>query len=406
MNTILYINKLKINVILIFILSVNFTLAQSYRGLCVLSENEIWASGSKGTVVYTSNGGLNYDTLSPKGFERKDFRDIQAFNANSALIMTAGDSAAFLKTENHGKTWKLVYSDNRPGIFFDVIKINPKSGVGIAMGDPLPDSLFNPSLKNSTEKHFVALYTIDFGNHWATLPNGTWNLATDNLSSMYAASGTSLVYNKLDLIVTQLEPMITMDFYFAGGGNYSGQIRQVILSFNAKNISKSFEYLSFPYQLNYPSGEGWGIYGMQLINNQLFCVGGHWKYPNSRDSFSYIVDLSKVTYSIKNKKIESKIAINNQLIPQNGYRSGIYMNQLPASNKNKFQGISVGSNGIDKLEIPQNGPFKMTTSSLKNHPYKDLKGVNACKGIGKSIWIVGNKGLIFRLNTNQLFGSL
>ena len=67
MNTILYINKLKINVILIFIFSVNFTLAQSYRGLSVLSENEIWASGSKGTVIHTLNGGTSFDTLSPKG---------------------------------------------------------------------------------------------------------------------------------------------------------------------------------------------------------------------------------------------------------------------------------------------------------------------------------------------------
>jgi hypothetical protein len=402
MNTILYINKLKINIILIFILSVNFTLAQSYRGLSVLSENEIWASGSKGTVVYTSNGGVTYDTLSPKEFKGKDFRDIQAFNFNSALIMSAGDSAVFLKTDNHGKTWNNVYSDNRPGIFFDVIEINPKSGVGIALGDPLPDSLFNPSLKNSTAKHFVALYTIDFGNHWEPLPNGTWNLATDNLSSMYAASGTSLVYNILDRSKDQLAPTITMDFYFGGGGMLAGQIRHVILSYKTKNIAKTFEYLSFPYQLKFPPGEGWGIYGMYLINNQLFCAGGHWKYPNTKDSFSYVIDLTKVTYSLKNKKIESKIAIKDQLIPQNGYRSGIYMIQLPAANKYKFYGISVGSNGIDKLEIPQNGPSKMTTTSLKNHPYKDLKGVNSCKGIGKSIWIVGNKGLIFRLSTNQL----
>lgn len=406
MNTILYINKLKINVILMFFLSVNFTLAQSYRGLTVLLENEIWASGSKGTVVYTCNGGVTYDTFSPKGFDRKDFRDIQGFNSNSALIMSAGDSAVFLKTINHGKTWKVVYQDNRPGVFFDVIEINPKTGVGIAMGDPLPDSLFNPALKNSTEKHFVAMYTFDFGDHWNPLPNGTWNLATDNLSSMFAASGTSLVWNTLELQISQMQPNINMDFYFAGGGNSAGQVRQVIISFNPKNMAKTFEYLSFPYQLNFPSGEGWGIYGMQLINNQLFCAGGHWKYPNTKDSFSYAIDLTKVTYSMKTKKIESKIAINNQTIPQNGYRSGIYMIQPPASNKYKFLGISVGSNGIDKLEIPQNGPSKMTTTSLMNHPFKNLKGINACKGIDKSIWVVGNKGLIFRLNTNQLFGSL
>ncbi len=405
MNAILYINKLKINIIFLFFCSVNLTLAQSYRGLSVLSENEIWACGSKGIVVYTSNGGATYDTLSPKDFSKKDYRDIHAFNRNSAIIMSAGDSAVILKTSNHGKTWQKVYSDNRPGIFLDVIEINSKSGIGIAMGDPLPDSLFNPTLKKSNEKHFVALYTIDFGDHWQVLPNGTWNLATNNLSSMFAASGTSLVYNKLEGIMTQLEPIITMDFYFAGGGIFAGQVRQVILSFNAKNISKTFEYLSFPYQLNFPSGEGWGIYGMQLINNHLFCAGGNWKNQNARDSFSYVIELKKVTYSLKNKKIESKIAFNNQLLSQNGYRSGIYMIQLPTANKIKFYGISVGSNGMDKLEIHQTIPSKKPINSMMNHPYKDLKGINSCKGIGKSIWIVGNNGLIFRLNTNQLFGN-
>lgn len=404
MKKLLKINKINIMTFILLNLSVNFTLAQSYRGLSVLSENEIWASGSKGTVVYTNSAGVSYDTLSPKGFANKDFRDIHAINSNSAVVMSAGDSAVILKTNNHGKTWNLVYSDNRPGIFLDVIEIDNKTGIGIALGDPLPDSLFYSSLKNSKEKHFVAKYTLNFGNSWQTLPNGAWNLATENLSSLYAASGTSVVTNQLSLKTLKNEIYAVFDFYFAGGGNASGMIRQVILTFDIKKPKQTFEYLNFSYQVPFPKGDGWGIYGMQITNNQLFCAGGNWKYPNAKDSFSYVIKLSNVKYKTKLTTLESKIAISHKPLTQNGYRSGIYMFQPPMSTQHDFYGISVGSNGVDKIEIPQNSLLKTANKNLTNHPYKDLKGVNSCKGIGKSIWVVGNKGLIFRMNTNQLFG--
>ena len=397
-------NYFKIIIGFFSILSVNVTLSQSFRGISVLSENEIWTSGSKGTVLYTNNSGISYDTLNPKGFPRKDFRDIHAINKQTVIVMSAGDSAVILKTSNHGKTWKTVYSDNRPGIFLDVIEINNKSGVGIALGDPLPDSLFNPEFKNSPSKHFVALYTPDFGDNWFPIPNGTWNLATESLSSMFAASGTSLVYNQLTYQKNQTGTKILMDFYFAGGGNTAGEIRQVIFTFNLNNPSKSFEYLSFPYQLKFPTGEGWGIYGMQLIKDRLFCVGGHWKYPNTKDSFSYVVELSKVKYQIKQTQIESKIAISNKQIPQNGYRSGIAMYYDEKSNQ--YKGISVGSNGIDKLTVTAANTPSFKNKSLLNQTELNLKGVNACQWSENAVWIVGNKGQIIKLQKKSLFPGL
>ncbi len=396
-------NYFKIIIAIFSILSVNVTLSQSFRGISVLSDDEIWASGSKGTILYTNNSGISFDTLNPKGYSGKDFRDIHAVNNQTAIIMSAGDSAVILKTNNHGKTWKTVYSDNRTGIFLDVIEMNNKTGVGIALGDPLPDSLFHSELKNSPEKHFVALYTVDFGDNWFPIPNGSWNLATQSLSSMFAASGTSLVYNQLASQKNQNGTKIFMDFYFAGGGNTAGEVRQVILSFNLNNPSKSFEYLSFPYQLKFPKGEGWGVYGMQLVNDRLFCTGGHWKYPNTKDSFSYIIELSKVKYTLKNAKIDSKIAISNRQIPQNGYRSGVAMYYNPKTNQ--YKGIAVGSNGFDKIMITGNNSMSLKNiiQLIKND--SNLKGINACQWSENAVWIVGNKGQILKIQKKSLFFS-
>ena len=394
-------NYFKIISALCISFSVKPTLSQSFRGLSTLSENEIWVSGSKGTVVHTNNSGKSFDTLNPAGFSKKDFRDIHAFNSQSAVVMSAGDSAVILKTTNHGKTWKTVYEDNRPGIFLDVIEINSQTGIGIALGDPLPDSLFSKNAPQSNAKHFVALYTADFGDHWHPIPNGTWNLATEHLSSMYAASGSSLVYNRLSIQKTKTESKILMDFYFAGGGNKAGEVRQVILSFSPQAPSKTFEFLSFPYQVNYPSGDGWGIYGMQLINNRLYCVGGHWKYPNAKDSFSYVIQLSNVKYKLKNTQIESKIAISHSQLPQNGYRSDVAMLYNPKTKE--YEGISVGSNGIDQLSH-----LKSTSLSLQNNRnsyqnLKQIKGINACQWIENTLWMVGNKGQVIKFQKNLLF---
>lgn len=395
-------NYFKIILTIILSFSVKHTLAQSFRGMSITPKKEIWISGSKGTVIFTSNKGTTYDTLSPKKFQNKDFRDIHAIDRNTAIVMSAGDSAVILKTNNHGQSWNVVYEDNRPGIFFDVIEINNQTGVGIALGDPLPDSLFNKNDHHSTEKHFVALYTPDYGNHWYPIPNGTWNLATNNLSSMYAASGTSLVYNKLEFDKTTSKWTILMDFYFSGGGNTAAEIRQVILSFQMQDPKQTFQFLKFDYQLNFPKGEGWGIYGMQKINNKLFCFGGHWKYPNAKDSFGYMIQLANVTYTIGQTKIKSQIATLSTPLCQSGYRSGgcfIYNSKIK-----KYMGISVGSNGVDSYAVPENQEYRKSTIQKKEYFSGQLKGSNACLFDGDDFWIAGNKGLVVKKSKSELFG--
>ncbi|MFN6048053.1 MAG: oxidoreductase, partial [Bacteroidota bacterium] len=56
---------------------------------------------------------------------------------NTAVAMSIADSAVIIKTTDGGQTWQTVYHDETPNIFLDVIEIDPKTGIGIILGDPL-----------------------------------------------------------------------------------------------------------------------------------------------------------------------------------------------------------------------------------------------------------------------------
>src|SRR6476619_3421141 len=85
----------------------------SLRGLSVPNDNVVWVSGSKGTVGRSTNGGRTWKWWTVKGFEKADFRDIEAFDASTAIIMAVGadDPAYLLKTVDGGETWKVVYEN-------------------------------------------------------------------------------------------------------------------------------------------------------------------------------------------------------------------------------------------------------------------------------------------------------
>ena len=70
----------------------------SLRGLSVVTDNIIWVSGSDGTVGRSLDGGNSWNWTIVKGFEKTDFRDIEAFDKNTAIIMGIADPAYILKT--------------------------------------------------------------------------------------------------------------------------------------------------------------------------------------------------------------------------------------------------------------------------------------------------------------------
>ncbi|HVM88628.1 MAG TPA: hypothetical protein VMT76_10615 [Puia sp.] len=153
----------------------------SLRGLSVVSDKIIWASGSNGIVTKSTDGGKTWQWITVKNFEQRDFRDIEAFDANTALIMAVADPAVILKTTDGGKTWKTVFTDSAQGMFLDAMEFWNKDS-GIVIGDPIDG------------KFFIAR-SFDGGNSWHKIPFIELP-AADSGEACFAASGTNV--RKLD----------------------------------------------------------------------------------------------------------------------------------------------------------------------------------------------------------------
>jgi photosystem II stability/assembly factor-like uncharacterized protein len=149
----------------------------SLRGLSVVSDEIVWVSGSKGTVAKSLNGGKTWTWMTVQGYDKRDFRDIEAFDAKTAIIMAVDTPADILKTTDGGKTWKLVYENATPGMFLDAMEFwNINSG--IVVGDPV------------NGRFFVAR-SFDGGNSWHDIPYAELPKA-DSGEGCFASSGTNV----------------------------------------------------------------------------------------------------------------------------------------------------------------------------------------------------------------------
>ncbi len=154
-------------------------LKTSIRGLSVVNNNVVWASGSNGMVGKSSNAGKNWKWMTVKGFEKKDFRDIEAFDANTAIIMAIEDPAYILKTTDGGETWKVVYENKTKGMFLDAMEFRDPLN-GVVIGDPV-------------DGRFFMARTNDGGNSWKELASEE-RFVADSGEAFFAASGTNLRY--------------------------------------------------------------------------------------------------------------------------------------------------------------------------------------------------------------------
>jgi photosystem II stability/assembly factor-like uncharacterized protein len=153
----------------------------SFRGLSVVTDRLVWVSGNNGKVGRSADGGNSWTWFTIPGFEKRDFRDIEAFSFSTAIIMAIAEPAIILKTTDAGKTWEKVYENNTPGMFLDAMEFwNEESG--IVIGDPI------------NGKFFISR-TYDGGKTWKDVSESKLPLA-DSGEACFAASGTNI--RKLD----------------------------------------------------------------------------------------------------------------------------------------------------------------------------------------------------------------
>ncbi len=149
----------------------------SLRGLSVVNDKTVWVSGSKGTVALSVDSGNTWKWMTVKGFELKDFRDIEAFDEKTAIIMSVDTPGYILKTTDAGENWKIVFEDHTKGMFLDAMEFwNEKSG--IAIGDPI-------------DGRFFIIRTFNGGKKWQRIPEMNRPLA-DSGEACFASSGTNI----------------------------------------------------------------------------------------------------------------------------------------------------------------------------------------------------------------------
>lgn len=151
----------------------------SLRGVSAVSDRVAWASGSRGTVLRTMDGGATWEPRVVPGGEALDFRDVDAFSADVAYALSIGngDASRIYKTTDGGATWQLQFTNQEPDGFYDAMAFwDARRGVAVS---------------DSINGQFVIIRTEDGGATWTRVPPGGLPPAQEG-EGYFAASGTNV----------------------------------------------------------------------------------------------------------------------------------------------------------------------------------------------------------------------
>jgi photosystem II stability/assembly factor-like uncharacterized protein len=156
----------------------------SLRGIHALGNGIAWASGTEGTVLHTTDNGTHWQRCTtPPDAEKLDFRGIQAFDAETAIVMSSGkgDLSRLYKTTDACQTWKLVFTNPDPDGFWDAV---------VSTGSPMIISI----LGDPVEGRFIFRWTDDGAKTWHIERSST----TAPGEGAFAASNSSLIVDEVD----------------------------------------------------------------------------------------------------------------------------------------------------------------------------------------------------------------
>jgi photosystem II stability/assembly factor-like uncharacterized protein len=238
------------------IVPIQQNITASIRGLSVVNDKVAWVSGTKGTIGITTDGGINWSWQQIKGFEKSDFRDIEAFTDKDAVIIASGSPAYILKTTDGGNHWDKKFQKADSSYFLDAMDFSNKQH-GFVLGDPIAGK-------------FLLLETIDGGDTWNPLANSPVALKDE---AAFAASGTCLRINNNSITIV------------TGGSNS----RMLTSPINKQKWTSR----ALPLTNGVSSR---GAFSVAYSNNQTIIVGGNYAKDKQTDSVAYIIPGAKAKF--------------------------------------------------------------------------------------------------------------
>jgi photosystem II stability/assembly factor-like uncharacterized protein len=218
------------------------------RGLSVVDDNVAWVSGSRGYIAITLDGGKTWNWQQVKGYEKAEFRDVEAFSDKEAVIMSSGTPALVLKTTDGGATWQEKYRNADTTYFLDAMDFD-KPQHGLILGDPINNK-------------FLLLETNDGGETWNPFKDAPYAIPGE---ASFAASGTCL-------------RAINGSFYISSGGTNAR-----LITYSA--TSKLWDYTNVPITHGKASQ---GSFSFALGKKEGILVGGDYANDKKPDSLATI----------------------------------------------------------------------------------------------------------------------
>jgi photosystem II stability/assembly factor-like uncharacterized protein len=220
------------------------------RGLSVVNEKIVWASGTGGTFVHTADGGTTWKAGLVAGASELDFRDVHAVDDRKAYLLSIGEGekSRIYQTTDGGKSWTLQFMNPDPKGFLDALAFWDDDH-GIALGDPV-------------DARFTIVSTNDGGRNWKKSPSENMPLALKG-EGAFAASGTCLVVQG------------DRSVWFGTGGASVSRV------FRSDDRGQSWEAHETPVRAGNASS---GVFSLAFHTvNRGVAIGGDYKDPEQTD---------------------------------------------------------------------------------------------------------------------------
>ena len=296
----------------------------SLRGIHSLGNGIAWASGTEGTILRTTDMGQHWQRCAtPPAADHLDFRGIQAFDAQTAIVMSSGkgDLSRLYKTTDACQTWKLVFTNPDKEGFWDAIRFDdPNSRLqdhrqeGVLVGDPI-------------NGHFVIFSSSDLGQTWHPFA-GKQTQAKRN-ESLFAASNSA---------AEAMGDAGNLAFVTGGkDGSYFYREDPGGLVLDEWMTEPSLHRVALPFPHSGVTAGAFSLSKRRIDDNSpdFMIVGGDYLKPEDP---GYAAFLPAATYSffVEHQKGEQSLTI-----PPHGYRSSVTYDPTQKA------WITVGPNGTD-----------------------------------------------------------
>ncbi|HEX8500312.1 MAG TPA: hypothetical protein VF659_06950 [Pyrinomonadaceae bacterium] len=317
------------------------------RGVSAVNAKVAWASGAGGTYARTTDGGRTWRTGQVPGAAELDFRDVDAFDAETAYLLAIGEGerSRIYKTTDGGRSWTLQFQNRRAAAFYDCMAFWDARR-GLAVSDPV-------------DGRFLVVRTEDGGRNWKEIePSGMAPALAGE--GGFAASGTCVTVIKGGTYA-----------WFGTGGPAGARV------FRSGDSGRTWRADAVPLA----SGKSAGVFSLAFHGSAGVAVGGD--YTKEREAAGN----AALSYDAGKSWWAPAEAHGRP----NGYRSCVAY--VPGTQGRKL--VAVGPSGSD-----------YSTNGGRTWEPLGAEGFHALSVSpqGDAAWAVGENGRVARLDSPSKLG--